>query len=57
MITIIQQILAGLVTTGVLGWLYIRMIKRDKPSQIGVPLPGLHFLCRLAGAVDHAEGM
>ncbi|WP_408072491.1 PrsW family glutamic-type intramembrane protease [Butyrivibrio sp. JL13D10] len=37
MITIIQQILAGLVTTGVLGWLYIRMIKRDKPPQIGVP--------------------
>ncbi|MBE5858943.1 MAG: PrsW family intramembrane metalloprotease [Butyrivibrio sp.] len=37
MITIIQQILAGIITTGILGWLYMRMIKREKAPQIGIP--------------------
>ncbi len=37
MITIIQQILAGLVTVGVLGCLYMRMIKREKAGKIGIP--------------------
>ena len=37
MITFIQQAIAGLVTTGVLGFLYMRMIKREKPEQISVP--------------------
>ena len=33
MITFIQQAIAGLVTTGVLGFLYMRMIKREKGLQ------------------------
>jgi len=30
MTTIIQQVIAGLITTGILGVLYMRMIKREK---------------------------
>ena len=37
MITIIQQVIAGLITTGILGVLYMRMIKREKSGQIGIP--------------------
>ena len=37
MITIIQQVIAGLITTGILGVLYMRMIKREKSGQIGMP--------------------
>ena len=37
MITFIQQAIAGLVTTGVLGFLYMRMIKRENNGQIGIP--------------------